>query len=51
MSKLTVTLSLLVLIFGLAVYVFQGGAGVNDAVREGHDSILESVRSFDYVSN
>ncbi|HZG74797.1 MAG TPA: hypothetical protein VEZ72_02955 [Paenibacillus sp.] len=51
MSKLLVSLALLVLVFGLALYVFQGGAGVTDAVRDGHDSILETVRGFDYVSD
>ncbi|HZG86141.1 hypothetical protein [Paenibacillus sp.] len=51
MSKLLVSLSLLVLVFGIALYIFQGGAGVNDAVREGHASVLDAARGFDYVSN
>ncbi|HZG58274.1 hypothetical protein [Paenibacillus sp.] len=51
MAKLLVSLAMLVLVFGLALYVFQGGAGVTDAVRNGHDSVLQSVRSFDYVSD
>ena len=51
MSKLIVALSLLVLIFGMAVYLFQGGAGMNEVVRDGHRSLLDSVRSFDYVSD
>lgn len=45
-----VALSLLVLMLGFALYVFRGGAGVNEAVRDGHASLLEAVRGFDYVS-
>jgi hypothetical protein len=51
MSKLLVSLSLLVIMFGIALYVFQGGAGVTDAVIDGHDNILNQVRGFDYVSD
>ena len=51
MSKLLVSLALLVLVFGMAVYMFQGEAGVTDAVRDGHASVLDAVRGFDYVSN
>lgn len=51
MSKLLVSLVLAVLVFGMAVIIFQGDAGVTDAVRDGHDSILTKIRSFDYVSN
>jgi hypothetical protein len=51
MSKLLVSLALLVLLFGVAVYIFGGSAGLNDAVRDGHASVTNAVRGFDYVTN
>ncbi|WP_199624403.1 hypothetical protein [Paenibacillus alkalitolerans] len=51
MTKLLVSLGLLVLLFGIAVFIFQGGAGLNDAVRDGHQSVTNTVRGFDYVTN
>jgi len=51
MSKLLVSLTMLVLVFGMALYIFRGGAGVTDAVRDGHASVSDAVRAFDYVSN
>ncbi|MCI3922646.1 hypothetical protein MO973_20650 [Paenibacillus sp. TRM 82003] len=50
MGKLLVSLALLVLVFGIAMYVFQGGAGVTDAIEEGHASVMNTVRGFDYVA-
>jgi Flp pilus assembly pilin Flp len=51
MSKLLVSLALLVLLFGVAVYIFGSGSGVKDAVRDGHTSVTNAVRSFDYVTD
>lgn len=51
MSKLLVSLALLVLVFGIAVYIFQGGAGLTDAVLEGQTSVTDTLRGFDYVSD
>ncbi|WP_274361871.1 hypothetical protein [Paenibacillus thermotolerans] len=51
MSKLLVSLALLVLLLGAAIYIFSGGVGLNDAVREGHDSVTSTIRGFDYVTN
>jgi len=51
MSKLLVSLALVVLVFGIALYMFQGGAGVTDAVVDGHTSIVGQVRGFDYISD
>jgi hypothetical protein len=50
MSKLLVSLALVVLVFGMALYIFQGDAGVTEALEEGHTSVMNTVRSFDYVS-
>ena len=49
MSKLLVSLALVVLVFGMALYIFQGGAGLADAVQDGHESVVTKLRSFDYV--
>jgi len=51
MSKLLVALSILVLMLGLALFIFRDGARLNETVLEGHEALLESVRSFDYVSD
>lgn len=50
MSKLLVSITLVVLVFGIALYIFQGGAGVTEAVEEGHASVVNAVRGFDYIS-
>jgi F0F1-type ATP synthase assembly protein I len=51
MSKLLVSLALVVLVFGVALFIFQGDAGVTEAVKGGHASVMSTVRSFDYVSD
>jgi len=51
MSKLITTLLLTVLLFGMAVYLFNGGGGLKDALRTGHSRVSSTVRSFDYVSD
>jgi hypothetical protein len=51
MSKLIVSLALVVLVFGVALHMFQGEAGLTETVRDGHGSIIQTLRSFDYVSD
>jgi hypothetical protein len=52
MSKLITAMLLTVLIFGIAVYIFQGGnAPLTDKARLGHNRVADVVRSFDYVGN
>lgn len=51
MSKLLVALTMLVLLLGLALYMFRDGVRLNETVLDGHAELLESVRSFDYVSD
>jgi hypothetical protein len=51
MSNLLISLVLVVILFGVAVSIFQGENGVTNAVVDGHASILEQVRSFDYISD
>ena len=51
MSKLITTILLTVLIFGIAVFIFQGDEGLKEKVKAGHNKVSDTVRSFDYVSN
>ncbi|MFB6365034.1 hypothetical protein ACFCP7_13320 [Paenibacillus elgii] len=53
MSKLITLCLAVVLIFGISIYIFQsaGGAGLKQQVRNGHASVTNQVRSFDYVTN
>ncbi|WP_187385790.1 hypothetical protein [Gorillibacterium timonense] len=51
MSKLVTTLLMTVLLFGLAVYLFNGGGSLKDSLRSGHGQVSHSLRSFDYVTD
>ena len=51
MGKLMVTILLSVFIIGIAVYIFIGSNGVKSKVQDGHTSITQKVRTFDYVTN
>ncbi|MBC8079090.1 MAG: hypothetical protein H7X86_02010 [Gorillibacterium sp.] len=51
MSKLITAILLTVLIFGVAVFIFQGDKGLKEKVGTGYGRVSDTVRSFDYVSN
>jgi hypothetical protein len=51
MSKLVTTLLLTVLLFGMAVYLFNGGGGLKDSLRTGHSHVSTTLRSFDYETD
>ncbi|WP_438432551.1 hypothetical protein [Gorillibacterium sp. sgz500922] len=51
MSKLITTLLLTVLLFGMAVYLFNGGGSLKETLRTGHSNVTGTVRSFDYVTD
>jgi hypothetical protein len=51
MSKLITFLLLVVLVFGIAVYIFNGSNGISKTVKDGHTTITTKVRGFDYVTD
>jgi hypothetical protein len=52
MSKLVTLCLLVVLIFGISLFVFRPGPwGVQAQLRDGHTVMTQKIRSFDYVSN
>lgn len=51
MSKLAVTILLCVLVVGIGSYIFVGTNSVKQKVVDGHTSMKDNVRSWDYVSN
>ncbi|MED4604160.1 hypothetical protein P9314_26385 [Paenibacillus validus] len=52
MSKIVILCLMVVFIFGICTYVFRPGAGgLQDEVRNGHDTMTMKIRSFDYVTN
>lgn len=51
MSKLAVTILLCVLVVGIGSYIFVGTNSVKQKVLDGHTSMKDNVRSWDYVSN
>jgi hypothetical protein len=51
MSKLAVSILLCVLVVGVGSYIFIGSNSVKQKVIEGHNTMKDKVRSWDYVSN
>jgi hypothetical protein len=51
MSKLAVTILLCVLVVGIGSYIFVGSNSVKQKVIDGHTTMKDKVRSWDYVSN
>ncbi|MEK8132235.1 hypothetical protein WMW72_30485 [Paenibacillus filicis] len=52
MSKLVTLCLLVVLVFGIAVFIFRPGpGGIQAQLRDGHSTMTQKIRSFDYVSN
>jgi hypothetical protein len=51
MSKLAVTILLCVLVVGIGSYIFVGSNSVKQKVLDGHNTMKDKVRSWDYVSN
>jgi hypothetical protein len=51
MSKLAVSILLCVLVVGIGSYIFIGNNSVKQKVVDGHTTIKDKVRSWDYVSN
>jgi predicted PurR-regulated permease PerM len=53
MAKLITLLLVTVLIFGISTYIFfpSSGTGVQQIVQNGHNTITNKVRGFDYVTN
>ncbi|WP_176835616.1 MULTISPECIES: hypothetical protein [unclassified Paenibacillus] len=52
MSKLVTMCLLVVIVFGICLFVFRPGAGgIQEQLRGGHATMTEKIRSFDYISN
>ncbi|WP_201305397.1 hypothetical protein [Paenibacillus puerhi] len=52
MSKLVTMCLLVVLVFGICLFIFKPGeGGVQEQLRDGHATMTRKIRSFDYVSN
>ncbi|AEI39605.1 hypothetical protein [Paenibacillus mucilaginosus] len=53
MGKLITLCLTVVLIFGICTYIFrpQGGSGLTEEVRDGHETVTGTLRGFDYVTD
>jgi hypothetical protein len=51
MSKLIISIILSVFILGISVYIFSSSTGIKTKVVDGHTSVRNKIRGFDYVTN
>ena len=51
MSKLVVSIVLMVLITGVGAYLFVGNASIKQKALDGHKRLKVTVRTWDYVAN
>jgi hypothetical protein len=51
LSKLAVSIVLMVLITGVGTYLFVGNESVKQKALDGHNKLKVTIRSWDYVAN
>ncbi|MCD1257227.1 hypothetical protein B5M42_000060 [Paenibacillus athensensis] len=51
MSKLITIVVVCVIVLGLAVWAFNGNNGIKQTVVNGHDTMKQEIRSWDWSSN
>jgi hypothetical protein len=51
MGKLIISIILTIFVLGIGVYIFNSNNGIKTKINDGHTSVRNTVRSFDYVTS